>query len=126
MRITVESWSPELNRLVPHIKKTASRVGRFLRIKSAKIEVMLVDDSFMKKNVLSFPAPKRFPGLHKGGKFLGEIYLNPDFIRKEGEKTEYMLIHGLLHLLGYDHKRKGDILKMEKLESELIQKFARS
>lgn len=120
MKVTVESWSKKYNKLAPKIKKTALKLGRFLDIKDAKVEVTLVDDSFMRKNVLSFPAPKQFPGLHKGGIFLGEIYLNPGYIKAEGEKAEYMLIHGLLHLLGYDHKKKSDIISMENRERQLM------
>ena len=126
MKVVVESWCKKHDRLIPKIKKTALKLGRFLGIKDVKVEIILADDSFMKKNVLSFPAPKLFPGPHNGGKFLGEIYLNPSFIRKEGEKEEYMLIHGLLHLLGYDHKKKSDIISMENMERKLLQKLVDS
>lgn len=78
--------------------------------------MILVDNKFMNANVKSFPAPKGFPDTTS----LGEIYLNPGYIEKEGEKLEYMLIHGVLHLLGYDHKKKNDIIRMEKKERHLM------
>ena len=34
-----------------------------------------------------------------------------------------MWIHGYLHLLGYDHKKKVDFEKMKKLENIIINKF---
>lgn len=126
MRVSVESWSVKYSRLRPSVKKTALKLGRFLRIGNAKLDVILVDDSFMSKNVLSFPAPTRFPGLDNGGKFLGEVYLNPGYIKKEGERLEYMLTHGLLHILGYDHHKKSDIIRMEKMEQKLLQKLGDS
>ena len=120
MRITVESWDSKSKRLVPRIRRTALKLGRFLRLKDVRIGVILVGNDFMKKNVMSFPAPKGFPGPDAKGKYLGEIYLNPDYIAKEGEEWAYMLIHGLLHLLGYDHKKKGDIIRMENKERQLL------
>lgn len=123
MKVVVESWSRANRRLVPKVRRTALKLGRFLGIKDKRVEIMLVDKSFMNKNVWSFPAPKRFPGPKKGGSSLGEVYLNPAYIKKEGEALEYMLIHGLLHLLGYDHKRENDIMRMENLERKLLQKL---
>ena len=31
-----------------------------------------------------------------------------------------MIVHGVLHLLGFDHEEKKDQLEMEKLESDII------
>ncbi len=120
MRLVIESWNKKYDRLVPQIRRTALKLGRFLGVKEARVDVILVGDSFMEKNVLSFPAPKKFPGLHRAGVFLGEIYLNPGYIKGEGEKLDYMLAHGLLHILGYDHKKKNDIIRMEKKERQLM------
>lgn len=120
MKIVVESWNKKFNRVVPEIRMTALKLGRFLGLKNVHFEVYLVDNDFMEKNVLAFPAPKRFPRPDIKAKPLGEIYLNPDYIKKHRENLAYMLIHGLLHLLGYDHKKKSDIIKMEKKESELL------
>lgn len=118
--MVVESWSRRFNSLKPAIRKTALKLGRFLRIKRASVEILLVGDGFMKKNVLSFPAPRRFPRPDTKNRALGEIYLNPAYIRKNGEDLTYMLTHGLLHLLGYDHKKKNDIIRMENKERKLM------
>jgi len=37
-----------------------------------------------------------------------------------------MLIHGYLHLLGYDHKKKKDFIKMKKLEDLILNKFKKN
>lgn len=120
MKITVESWDKKFNKLTPKIKKAALKLGRFLDIKNGYAEIYLVSASFMQKNVLSFPAPKNFPRPDIKEKPLGEIYLNPDYIERHGENLDYMLIHGFLHLLGYDHKKKNDIIRMEKKEKECL------
>jgi len=38
------------------------------------------------------------------------------------KELEILLIHGLLHLLGYDHEKNKDALKMRKLEKKLLNK----
>ena len=76
-------------------------------------------------NVLSFPAgnmPKIKPGL------LGDIVLCAPVIAKEarqqgkslGAHWAHMIIHGTLHLMGYDHKKTAETRKMEGLERKLI------
>ncbi len=98
-------------------------------------------------NVLSFVSPKGFvrpPGTPAG---LGEIYLAPDYIagtlskssarnvrenRKNAEFTRKkalerelsdLLIHGFLHLLGFNHEKKNDRIKMQKAEKRLLHQF---
>ncbi len=96
------------------------RIGRALSIGNRSVAVYVVTDSFMKKNVLAFPAPKDFPRPDLGGTCdLGEIYINPMYIARQGEDFTGMLIHGFLHLWGYDHHTKYDTLAMEKKEKEL-------
>ncbi len=57
----------------------------------------------------------------------GEIYLCLDKIKlyaKESWKTykeqlEYIIIHGLTHLMGYDHENETDWQEMEKVEKKI-------
>jgi rRNA maturation RNase YbeY len=84
------------------------------------LEVFLVGDEFMHKNVLSFPHPQNFPRPDVKQIPLGEIYLNPKYIEEHEENLVFMLIHGFLHLLGYDHIKKSDRIAMEKREQELL------
>lgn len=129
MTILLEAENKKFKKFIPQIRKTARKLGQFLKIKNAHVEIYLVGNSFMKKNVLSFPAPKGFPrpDIAKKHKYLGEIYLNPDYIAKGELKINqglvYMLIHGILHLLGYDHKKKSDTIIMQKKESQLLNKY---
>lgn len=88
--------------------------------------------------VLSFPEEDikkptkkelQFIELQKEEKLLGEIILCPSrikkLVRREKEDFKKMLcfyfLHGLLHLLGYDHQKEEDAQKMEKKEKELMQ-----
>lgn len=99
-------------------------LGRLVKGKCV-VEVHLVGDSVMQKNVLSYEAPKHFPRPDVSGKALGEIYLNPKYISEHGEDFDLMLVHGFLHLLGYDHATERDRMKMEKREDVLLRRLAK-
>lgn len=59
---------------------------------------------------------------------LGEIYLAYETVEREALTSEipfkdhfqHLTIHGILHLLGYDHMEEGDAEIMEALETKLL------
>ena len=84
-------------------------------------------------NVLSFPAGnERIPSEDEG--YLGEIVICPQQVQKEAEKYgmlfkeafAWMLIHGLLHLLGYDHEQAQEAKQMEQKERFYLERFSDS
>ena len=126
MRVVIESFDSRFNHLKPKIRRIITRVAKFLDARTGYVEISLVNDKIMKKNVLAFSVPKNFPRPEAGGKALGEVYLNPGYIQKQGDNVSYMAVHGFLHLLGYDHKKKSDRMKMERKERILLQKLRTS
>ena len=86
-----------------------------------------LNKKFRSKNkptdVLSFPF---HDNRKKKNKYLGDIAIGYEIINKRSKKTNFfkefdkMWIHGYLHLLGYDHKKKKDFVKMKKLENSII------
>ncbi|HUY69540.1 MAG TPA: rRNA maturation RNase YbeY [Candidatus Tyrphobacter sp.] len=72
-------------------------------------------------NVLAIESPADFPSLPAAeSPYLGDVYLNPDYIAKHKEDFHYLLIHGLLHLLGFNHLKASDRMKMEKEEQRIL------
>jgi probable rRNA maturation factor len=76
-------------------------------------------------NVLSFPVS----GLdHIAPALLGDLVLCAPVLKAEAaaqDKTiaahcAHLLVHGILHLLGYDHERPRQAAAMERLETELL------
>ncbi len=77
-------------------------------------------------NVLSFPCeiPK-----YIGLSLLGDLIICRQVVKKEafeqGKTLEahwaHMVVHGSLHLLGYDHCKDDEAEKMEYLETEIMQ-----
>lgn len=108
-------------------KARATTIARWLMKTLDKsdfsLELFIVGDDLMPKNVLAFPADNAFPRPDLTKPNLGEILLNPSYITTHDEDFDYMLIHGFLHLLGYDHIKKNDRMKMEKKEYELLHRF---
>jgi len=57
-------------------------------------------------------------------KKIGEIYLNIANSKLKTQNSKlYYLTHGLLHLFGYNHKKKNDRIRMEQIERLLIERF---
>lgn len=79
-------------------------------------------------NVLAFPMSEIPPAGPDAG-MLGDIVVSIDTARRESDAFEEpllmtvfrLLIHGLLHLLGYDHEAsEEDALRMEEAEKRLL------
>ncbi len=118
------------------VVKYACRLTRLLR-KRGIAEVYLIGSSRMKglnkrfrgkdktTTVLSFVNPKEFPPSLFPGKSegLGEVYLDPVYIQKKHQDLSLMLVHGVLHIMGYGHKKKCDRIKMQKKEAQLLSKL---
>ncbi len=69
-------------------------------------------------DVLAFPGSE-FPNPDITGSYLGEVYINEDIARTDFSRAVFLLIHGVLHLLGYRHDKKRDIIVMEQLERDI-------
>jgi rRNA maturation RNase YbeY len=75
----------------------------------------------MPTNVLSFPAPET-------AGTLGDIALAYETCAREADEqgkslkdhATHLLVHGLLHLLGYDHEADDDAAEMEGLEKDIL------
>ena len=102
-----------------------------------EVAVVLADDAFVQQlnkdyrgknaptNVLSFPNDEQTGEL-------GDIILALETIEREataqGKKfrdhAAHLLVHGFLHLLGYDHIKDAEAEVMEKKEIKILQKLA--
>lgn len=77
-------------------------------------------------NVLSFPARPAESG--RFGPLLGDIVVARETIAREAEAggltfddhLSHLIVHGFLHLLGYDHVHDADAALMERLETAIL------
>ena len=102
--------------------------------KAAKLTILLTGDARLRRlnrdfrgknkptNVLSFPA--RLPK----GDYLGDIALAYGVTAKEAraagkhfsDHAQHLTVHGVLHLLGFDHETKRAARVMEPLETGIL------
>ena len=67
--------------------------------------------------------PKGFVLPSKTYKDLGEMYIAPDYIKTKKEDINFLLIHGYLHLLGFNHNKKSDTITMQSKEQKLLREL---
>lgn len=111
---------------------------------AAEVSVVLTGDADIQKlnadfrekdkatNVLSFPqehiTPGDIPTLEKDY-YLGDIILAHETIVNEaGEQDKtlsdhlsHLIVHGFLHLIGFDHMNEKDAQEMEQMEIRILQ-----
>jgi probable rRNA maturation factor len=77
-------------------------------------------------NVLSFPAPPAKAGYH--GPLLGDVVLAEETVAREASEQglafehhlTHLIVHGFLHLLGYDHETDAEAAVMEGMETRIL------
>ncbi|MDX2159464.1 MAG: rRNA maturation RNase YbeY [Hyphomicrobiaceae bacterium] len=78
-------------------------------------------------NVLSFPAAP-MPAAPGTPRFLGDVVLAAETVAAEAAERQiaipdhvrHLAVHGILHLLGYDHETEADACVMEGLERQIL------
>jgi probable rRNA maturation factor len=133
---------PDIEVLEAAIRRSAAALAGHpacARARGAEAGVALASDAFIRRlnsayrgkdaptNVLSFPfqAP---PGADQESRYLGDLVLASETIRREaGERgipalhhAQHLVVHGLLHLLGHDHESDAEAEAMEGLEAEIL------
>jgi probable rRNA maturation factor len=119
------------------IAATLVEVGKRVH-PDAEISVRLCDDDEIRAlnlawrnkdkatNVLSFPSPAG-----NRGPLLGDIVVAFEYVSEEAREAgrslrdhlAHMLVHGMLHLLGFDHEKESEAEKMEALERRILAKL---
>ncbi|MDG2018087.1 MAG: rRNA maturation RNase YbeY [Porticoccaceae bacterium] len=77
-------------------------------------------------NVLSFPFDAQIP---EPLPLIGDIVICAPVVAREAKQQNkdlkahwaHMIIHGVLHLLGYDHQNDSEAVIMETLETDIMQ-----
>ena len=103
----------------------------------AELSIVLTDDAAQRElnrqwrgidkptNVLSFPQIEPFEPVVG---ILGDIVLARETLEREAAELDkpfadhftHLVVHGFLHILGYDHEEEGDAFDMEGLETRIL------
>lgn len=79
-------------------------------------------------NVLSFPGEDVAAARPGQPAMIGDIVIARETLVREAEAQSksardhfmHLLVHGILHLLGYDHQNEAEALEMENLETRIL------
>jgi len=135
-----KAWSKRLKNKDIFFKKICKAFPKKYKFLNKKVTFTLLlsnnkniknlNKVFRKKNkstdILSFPLDKKIK--IKKNTYLGDIIISYNYLDKPKsqdlksfkEKVAKILIHGFLHLLGFDHKKNKDYSKMLKEENLLF------
>ncbi len=115
---------------------------------AAELSVLCIDEDAMADmhmqwmdlpgptDVMSFPMDELVPGgrpdaAEPGPAILGDIVLCPEFAAKQAKEARrsfehelaMLTIHGVLHLLGYDHAEPDEEKEMFGLQNQILEDF---
>jgi len=138
---------------IEYIIETAQKILDALECPESELSILITDDSHIADlnqeylnrkgptNVIAFPmyddpADFQAPALESDSDapphLLGDVVISVETAQKEGQEMEItmmerftqLLIHGILHLIGYDHeKTEEEAVNMETKTDELLKKL---
>lgn len=132
----------DLDGLVAGVQRVLENAPELPTAEPAAVAVALSSDAVVRRlnatyrgkdaptNVLSFPAPDAAQAVAEAGdpRALGDVILAVETVLAEAASAgippahhlQHLLIHGVLHLAGYDHLTDTEAEAMESLETTLL------
>jgi len=143
IRLDNRSWKKKIKSPKKYFKKKLkkiSKIVKFCKYKNIVFTILLTNSLEMKKlnrkfrkknkstDVLSFPyfSLKKLKTIKEKKIYIGDIAVSYEIINSRSKGRNFNLefekawIHGLLHLIGYNHVKNKDYLKMNKLEKRIL------
>jgi probable rRNA maturation factor len=134
--VVSKRWRADAKRVRAILRRAVRKAAATARsTKAAELAIVLTDDSRIRllnrqwrgidaaTNVLSFPTRNGRDKRH-----LGDIVLAFETIAREARAERkpfahhlaHLAVHGLLHLIGYDHENDQDAARMERAERQSL------
>ena len=144
VEINKNSWKKKIQNPKIYFNKKLKKINYYLNFfknNNVSFTIFLTSSFHMKKlnkkfrkinkatDVLSFPffLPSQLRYIDKKKhNYVGDIAISFEIINSRSKKSNFILefdkvwIHGLLHLIGYDHIKNKDYLKMIKTEKKIL------
>jgi probable rRNA maturation factor len=134
---TTEGWPDNLDARADEAVRAALKASKARLTGPAELSIVLTGDAEQRvlnrdwrgidksTNVLSFPQIEPF-GPVSG--LIGDIILARETLEREADEQgvsfedhfTHLVVHGFLHLLGYDHIKDDEALVMEGLETQIL------
>ena len=119
----------KISKIVPFFKK---KNAIFTILLTNSLNMTKLNKKFRNKNkstdVLSFPSfsPNNLKLIKKKNIYIGDIAACYEIINIRSNKNNFFLefdkvwVHGLLHLVGHDHRKNKDYFKMNRIEKRIL------
>jgi probable rRNA maturation factor len=141
VKIYIENRQKRLKIKKLNLRRVARRILSVSGCPDAELSVLIVDDAEIRTinrdylgrdkatNVISFAMQEgEGAGVQPG--LLGDVVISADTAERDAFEASisfeselyFLLLHGILHLLGYDHERgtKAEAMRMEAREREIF------
>ena len=143
VEVKSESWKKKIQNPKKYLNKKLKKIPeiiKFFKGKNITFTILLTDSFHMKKlnkkfrninkstDVLSFPffSYKNLKLIKEENFYIGDIAESYEIINNRSQKSSFNIefdkiwIHGVLHLLGYDHIKNKDYYKMNNIEKKVL------
>ena len=142
VEINNKSWHKKIKNPKKYFNRKLKKISKMLKLfknKNMTFTILLTNSLNMKKlnkkfrkrnkstDVLSFPvfSKKNLISIKKKKIYIGDLAASYEIINSRSKKKflaefDKVWVHGLLHLIGYDHIRNKDYSKMSKIEKRII------
>ncbi len=143
VEIKSKSWHKKINNPKKYFSKKLKKISKIIRFFKGKniiFTILLTNSRNMKKlnkkfrkrnnstDVLSFPffSSKNLQSIKEKNFYIGDIAISYEIIDSRSKKNNFFLefdkvwIHGLLHLVGYNHIRNKDYFRMDRIEKRIL------
>ncbi len=149
MNVMISSYPEGLTfpqEIIDNVTTAAETVGRLYGVENGEVSVTLTDNEYIHKlnkeyrgidrptDVLSFALNEsEEPEVDDGPDInvLGDLVISVERAREQAadyghsvrREVAFLTVHGMLHLLGYDHMEEADRLEMEKEQRFVMEKL---
>ena len=143
VEVNSKSWHKKIKNPTKYLNrklKKISKIVKFFKGKNVTFTILLTNTFNMKKlnkkfrrknkstDVLSFPffSPKNLKLVREKKIYIGDIATSYEIINSRSKRNNFFLefdkvwVHGLLHLVGYQHVKNNDYFKMNKIEKRIL------
>ena len=143
VEVNNKSWHKKIKNPKKYFSKKLkkiSKVVKFFKGKNITFTILLTSSLNMKKlnkkfrnrnkstDVLSFPflSSNNLKFTKQKKFYIGDVATSYEIINSRSKKDNFLLefdkvwVHGLLHLMGYNHVQNKDYFKMNKIEKRIL------
>jgi len=136
MKIRIHQLKAELQLTEKQLSELCRKVSRRIGLQAASCDVIFVDDAALQEmhaRYLNDPTPTDVITFDLGEETVeGEIYISYQRAREQAEQFGVsvaeevlrLVIHGLLHLKGYDDIDETERREMKQMENELVEEMS--